>query len=256
MGFNFQRFRANVKYLCEKHKVKQCALEKIIGVGAGYLSREGKNAPGIDKIIAIAEYFKVSMDSLLNEELSMKEKNNLSLAQSFIETLKNMTDLGTIIWNVEEYMWNSYDAGYPLFRYLEKGTDYNNVEELYEDDEEYDLVGMAYRYEGWGKFENLLYVGTLENGDYFMLIKVSKESKSGWVLYRVVYELHQYYDDEVGSYEKLERNCSMLFNTIDGAKELLNDAINRLVDSIVQSIDDLYLDWSTKAYLRDFINEE
>ena len=57
----------NVKRLCTKHKTNIATVEKACGIANGTIGKwAGKDAaPRIDTVKAIADYFGVSVDSLL-----------------------------------------------------------------------------------------------------------------------------------------------------------------------------------------------
>lgn len=59
----------NVKRLCEKHKTNIATVEKACGIANGTIGKwAGKDAaPRIDTVKAIADYFNVSVDSLLQK---------------------------------------------------------------------------------------------------------------------------------------------------------------------------------------------
>ena len=59
----------NVKRLCEKHKTNIATVEKACGIANGTIEKwAGKDAaPRIDTVKAIADYFGVSVDSLLQK---------------------------------------------------------------------------------------------------------------------------------------------------------------------------------------------
>ena len=59
----------NIKRMCEKRKIRFHALEKACGIANGTIRKwAGKNAaPRINTVKAIADYFSVSVDSLLQE---------------------------------------------------------------------------------------------------------------------------------------------------------------------------------------------
>lgn len=59
----------NVKSLCEKHKTNIATVEKACGIANGTIGKwAGKDAaPRIDTVKAIADYFGVSVDSLLQK---------------------------------------------------------------------------------------------------------------------------------------------------------------------------------------------
>lgn len=59
----------NIKHLCKKNGTSVSALEKSIGIGNGVI---GKWVPGIsprvDTVKAVADYFGVTVDDLLNPD--------------------------------------------------------------------------------------------------------------------------------------------------------------------------------------------
>lgn len=55
---------SNIRELCKKNNITVADLEKKLGIGAGTISRWNKANPSFDKIVAIAKYFKVSIDEL------------------------------------------------------------------------------------------------------------------------------------------------------------------------------------------------
>ncbi len=59
----------NVKRLCTKHKTNIATVEKACGIANGTIGKwAGKDAaPRIDTVKAIADYFGVSVDSLLQK---------------------------------------------------------------------------------------------------------------------------------------------------------------------------------------------
>ena len=55
---------SNIRDLCKKSNITVAGLEKKMGMGAGTISRWNKANPSFDKIVAIAKFFKVSIDFL------------------------------------------------------------------------------------------------------------------------------------------------------------------------------------------------
>lgn len=55
---------SNIRDLCKKNNITVTYLEKLMGMGAGTISRWNKASPSFDKIMSIAEYFKISIDKL------------------------------------------------------------------------------------------------------------------------------------------------------------------------------------------------
>ena len=51
--------------LCERNAVKRAELERILGLGHGSISKWKDHAPSAESIFRVAEYFGVSMESIL-----------------------------------------------------------------------------------------------------------------------------------------------------------------------------------------------
>lgn len=64
--------RLNIKHLRKLRKMNQTALGGVIGVTHVQIGRyeSGDSAPPPDKIVALAEYFKVSLDDFMLRDLS------------------------------------------------------------------------------------------------------------------------------------------------------------------------------------------
>lgn len=56
---------ANVRRLCREHDISIFALENVTGIGNGCISRWDKKPPNICNINKVAEFFGVTVDSLL-----------------------------------------------------------------------------------------------------------------------------------------------------------------------------------------------
>lgn len=61
----------NIQSLCGKHGISIPLLEKELGFGKGSVYKWDKNSPSIDKLQKVAEYFNVSIDSLISEEMNL-----------------------------------------------------------------------------------------------------------------------------------------------------------------------------------------
>lgn len=55
----------NIKSLCSRNKVSIAELERSVGIGNGVISTWDKGRPRVDKIKAVADYFGVTVDWLL-----------------------------------------------------------------------------------------------------------------------------------------------------------------------------------------------
>ena len=56
---------ANVRRLCREHDISIFALENVTGLGNGCISRWDKKPPNITSLNKVAEFFGVTVDSLL-----------------------------------------------------------------------------------------------------------------------------------------------------------------------------------------------
>lgn len=58
----------NIKKLCKDRGINIAELERTVGIGNGVISRWEKGNPRIDNLKAVADYFGVTVDELLQEE--------------------------------------------------------------------------------------------------------------------------------------------------------------------------------------------
>ncbi len=63
-----------IKSLCKNNKTSIKALEKALGFGNGTIRRWDTHSPGHDKIVKVAEYFNISIETLIGET-DEKEKS-------------------------------------------------------------------------------------------------------------------------------------------------------------------------------------
>lgn len=91
----------NVKRLCKEQNITIAQLEKILNIGSGTISRWKQANPSVDKVWAIAEYFRVSIDELLGyvipleSEIGHKYGNDI---EKFVEFVSQMTEHNDIKW--------------------------------------------------------------------------------------------------------------------------------------------------------------
>lgn len=57
----------NIRCLCRERGVSIQQLERELGFGNGTIRRWGENAPSVDKVKAVADYFGVTVDELLTD---------------------------------------------------------------------------------------------------------------------------------------------------------------------------------------------
>lgn len=67
--------------LCKKHNTTISALEKELGFANSSIARWDRNMPRADNLKKVADYFNVSVDSLLEEEFNTVEKKVLEEAK-------------------------------------------------------------------------------------------------------------------------------------------------------------------------------
>lgn len=89
----------NIKYLCASNGMSVTQLEREINVSPGFLTRMSSSYPSVEKIVAVAKVFKISVDTLLGLN------NNISfpIADSFLNKLIEDTNKRKIRWDSFEY---------------------------------------------------------------------------------------------------------------------------------------------------------
>ncbi len=101
--FNKQLMLDNISYLLKETGKKIGELEADAGVSPGYISRiskEGNTKPGIDFIINVADSLNISINTLLNVDLTEMTPNEKYLL-SFLEKLNKDTLGDKLDWNCE-----------------------------------------------------------------------------------------------------------------------------------------------------------
>lgn len=92
MGFSISN---KIKELCEENKISISTLERSLGFSAGLISRWDKNSPSTDKITQVADYFSVSIDSLIGRDVS---NDTYSIESQFIKKIIYDTKKYNIQW--------------------------------------------------------------------------------------------------------------------------------------------------------------
>ncbi|MDE7297143.1 MAG: helix-turn-helix domain-containing protein [Clostridia bacterium] len=71
---NNLRFQESLKELRNERKIGQTELAKAIGVSSGIISlwKNGLREPTLSNLIALADYFDITIDYLVGRELSNK----------------------------------------------------------------------------------------------------------------------------------------------------------------------------------------
>lgn len=57
--------KERIREKCQEHNINLPKLEAELGFGKGTISKWDKSAPSIDKLIKVADYFKISLDDLV-----------------------------------------------------------------------------------------------------------------------------------------------------------------------------------------------
>lgn len=81
----------NIKIKCSEKQISVAQLEKILGFSTGAIGKWGQSAPSIEKVIAVAEFFQISLDELCGIKSSKEEKK-------FMECLIQKTRDGEMVW--------------------------------------------------------------------------------------------------------------------------------------------------------------
>lgn len=121
--FNSKTLFNNISYLASQQGKKIGELEAAAGVSTGYISRtkEGNFKPGIEVVLNIANELNVSVDTLLNSNLSELTPTEQYL-KNLLERLISDTTNDRLDWNVETADSLNYiqpdengNTGHPLF---------------------------------------------------------------------------------------------------------------------------------------------
>lgn len=85
----------NIKKVCTENNMTVTTLEKRLGFSPSLISRWKNNIPSVDKIVDIADFFDVTIDSLLGREA---QKDTADFNDKFMETLISQTENNTLTW--------------------------------------------------------------------------------------------------------------------------------------------------------------
>lgn len=118
MTYSKKRFLSNLGYLMKKKNVRIGEIETAANLSAGYFSRikgeeNDSQCPNIEALYAIAEKLDVSLDFLLNAELTSLNDSEEYLLK-FINWLIKNTEIGKLDWK-KQYMEDvTNDGKHPL----------------------------------------------------------------------------------------------------------------------------------------------
>lgn len=85
----------NIKKVCTENNMTVTTLEKRLGFSPSLISRWKNNVPSVDKIVDIADFFDVTIDSLLGREA---QKDTVDFNDKFMKTLISQTENNTLTW--------------------------------------------------------------------------------------------------------------------------------------------------------------
>lgn len=102
MDFDNGTLMKNLAFLLNKYNLKIGDLEKILGISAGYISRTAKENSAkklsIDVVWKMAELFEISVDKLINDDIS-ELSGNVGVLVEFMDKLYRQTECVDIEWN-------------------------------------------------------------------------------------------------------------------------------------------------------------
>lgn len=79
-----------IRELANRRNMSLPQLETTLGFGNGTISRWKKSSPSADKLKAVADYFNVSVDFLLNGSTQLTPKDERDIARRLEETLSEL----------------------------------------------------------------------------------------------------------------------------------------------------------------------
>ena len=92
----------NIEYLAKLKEIRVPDLEVIFGISNGYISRtlnpESKKRLSVDIVWELAEFFDVSINDLLNRDLTLPAKG-VEETVDFLKQIQADTDKGILLWN-------------------------------------------------------------------------------------------------------------------------------------------------------------
>lgn len=95
----------NIKKLCQEHNTTVSQVEKDLFMSPGLISRWAKNIPTLDRIMDIASYFDVTLDSIIASSASSRKNDNT------IDTLLSVLYEQSINFSID---WEIFDQRHPL----------------------------------------------------------------------------------------------------------------------------------------------
>lgn len=82
-------FLSKIKQLCVQKGITVSELEKILSFGNGSICKWNSSSPSIDKVRAVAAYFGVTIDSLINDDFEIPIQEVLNTAKEYLTLSSN-----------------------------------------------------------------------------------------------------------------------------------------------------------------------
>ena len=97
-----------IKILCKEHKTSIPKLEKELGLGNGAIYKWDVSCPGVDKVQKVAEYFDMTIDSLVRDPILETRElfDNCSLLRHIRESGLSVGEVITILDQVKSAVLN------------------------------------------------------------------------------------------------------------------------------------------------------
>ena len=113
----------SIREMCRLNNITPSQLESELNFGSGIISRWTKSCPSLDKIVAIADYFNVSVDEVIGRNINIEE----DLPEyDIVLSLVDLTQNETLKWQKMKYKDN----------YKINDVDYEDAFEIYQDNVE------------------------------------------------------------------------------------------------------------------------
>lgn len=82
-----------VKSLCKQSKTTVTELERVLGFGNGTIHKWEKGQPSIEKVKMVADYFGVTVDLLISDDMDIPSADGLELVKEFESCTPNQKAL-------------------------------------------------------------------------------------------------------------------------------------------------------------------
>lgn len=204
----------NIKSLCKDNNISIGELEKKLEFSQGLISRWEKNSPSIDKVIAVSDYFHVSIDYILGRT---KKKQSTKIEECFLDKL--ITDTRNYKLNWKEYSEQFIDDS-------DLNSVFTDLYYIYDDSKHLGEIEFAYELEYNSSCIYLIcseYDYELSVFCLMQINKTKKETKDNFV------PVSTYFDfDET---KKLEREVSLYLKTHkvkDRSRIIMRNFINNV----------------------------